>query len=370
MEPEWSLWIHDSAGNPLQRVDWAEGSDGSFKASIAGDEQSSIVISVNDGEAPWGPGQIADLFAPNKRLLVRWWGVYGGAHDGDTVMTAHKIQDYQYDRDAGTVSVNAVDFIMGETPWRLVGGVDASKLLNLTITGRSASGAVAQTLARAQQWGIEWVWPVDLPADSPGDFSATYPFWKGYSIEEILGEISSRMGVEIYFRPYATQTGGVRFQTRVAAPVTIGGANFNLDADETPISGVKYRVDGSQQVTGILGIGNGTGEDQEMRWAGGGPFPIPIRDTKKSFQDMSGDALQQATNRSLNENRAPIVQWDIETFVISADYPPDIVAPGRVLNIEVHGDPVIPDGIHTLRVVSVSGGNGRLMKPEVQYAGT
>lgn len=373
MEPDWSLWVHDINGNPLQRVDWSEGSDAPFSTSIAGDGSSSFLLSTNDADAPLQPGDIATLFAPNQRLLVRWWGARGGAHPDDTVMTAHKVEGFDYDRDAGTVVVTAVDFIMGETTWRMVGGVDADKRLALTISGRSASGAVAQTLARMMQWGPEWVRPLDLPADAPGDFTETYPFWKGYSIAEILGEISARTGVEIYFRPYAVplspDRAGVRFQTRVAAPVTIGGANFNLGATESPISGVKYRVDGAQQVTGILGIGNGTGEDQETRWAGGGPFLIPIRDTKKSFQDMAGNALQQATNRSLAENRLPIVQWDIGAFTVSEDYPPELVAPGRVLNIEIHDDPVIPDGVHTLRVIAVSGGNGRQLKPEVQYAG-
>ncbi|MFF7683157.1 hypothetical protein ACFZA2_10380 [Microbacterium sp. NPDC007973] len=375
MEPDWSLWVHDSVtGEPIERVDWAEGSDGPFSASIAGDGQSSILVYasslLNPDAAPGQEnGRIASLFAPNLRFLVRWWGVNGGAHPLDDPLVAHKIESWDYDDDKGTVAVTAVDLI-GEAAWRLVGGVAAEKDVTLTISGRSAAGAVRQTLARMMQWGPEWVYPIDLPADGPGDFSGTYPFWKGFSIEEILDEIRKSEGVEIYLRPYATQSGGIRFQTRVGAPVTIGGAKFYLGAAETPISGVKYRIDGSRQVTGVRGIGNGTGEDQKTAWAGGGPFAIPIRDTKKSFDDMEGDALHRAVSQSFATGRQPIAQWDIGSFVIGADYPPELSAPGRVFNIEVHGNPVIPDGVHTLRVMAVSGGNGRQMKPEVQYAGS
>ncbi len=329
-----------------------------------------MTIAVSDAESPWSPGDVANVFMPNRRLLVRWWGSYGGAHPLDTPMVAHKIDDYDYDRDSGTVSVHAVE-LLNEMSWRMVDGALADKRSTLTISGRDASGAVSQTLANALLRSPEWGYPIDLPADSPGGFSGTYPFWKGFSIAEILQEIRDQMGVEIYLRPYAAALpdgrAAVRFQTRVAAPVTIGGANFNIDADETPISQVHYRVDGSMQVTGVLGIGNGTGEDQETRFAGGPPFIIPIRDTKKSFQDMTGAALQRATDQHFVSNYRPLVQWDIGAFTVSVDYPPETVAPGRVLNVEVYGDPVIPDGVHRLRVVAVSGGNGRQLKPEVQY---
>lgn len=367
MEPDWSLWVHDLAGNPIQRVDWASGSQDPFTASSSGDGQSTFTVTTNDDEAPWAPGQIANLFYPHQRFLVRWWGVNGGAHPNDFIMAAHKVEGYDYPRDDGTVTVQAVD-LMGELPWRMIGGVDASKDLTLEIVGRNASGAVRQTLARMMQWGPEWVYPIDLPADGAGDFSRTYKFWEGFSISEIFQDIRERTGAEVSLRPYSTPSGGVRFETLVGSPITLGATKFNLDAAETPLSGIKYRVDASQQVTGILGIGNGTGPDQEMRWAGGGPFPIPIRDTKKSFRDMAGDGLQQAANRHLEANRYPIVQWDIGAFTIDADYSPELVAPGRVLHLEIYGDPVIPDGVHTLRVMSVSGDNGRQLKPEVQSA--
>lgn len=365
MAADYSLWVHDAiTGNPLQRVQPAE--DAPFSASIAGDGQSSITVATNDAEYPFSPGAIPNLFTPNARLLVRWWGENGGADPGDAVVCAHKIDSWDYDRDAGKVSVQAID-LLAESKWRLVGGVDSSKYLTLTVTNRTPSGAVAQVLARMMQWGTPWFYPIDLPADAPGSFSGSWIYWKGFTIAEILDEIRKRTGVEIYLRPYATSTGGVRFQTRVGAPITIGGASFNLDADESPIAGIKYRVDGTQQLTGLQGLGNGTGEDQQTR-AAYGTINIPIRDTKKSFDDLEGDALQQAVNTHYAANVNPVVQWDVSAFTIDDDTPPELVAPGRVLQLEIHDDVVIPDGVHTLRVISVSGGNGRQLKPEVQSA--
>ena len=365
MAADWSLWVHDfQSGDPIKRVQIVD--DAPWSTSIGGDGQSTITVATNDAEYPWEPGQVDDRFQPNRRMLVRWWGENGGAHPDDTVMCAHKIEEYDYDRDGGKVTVTAVD-VLNESKWRLIDGVGASKYSTLTITNRSASGAVAQTLYRMMQWNAQWTLPIDLPADGPGTFSETYVFWKGFLISEILDQIKKRMGVEVYLRPYATSTGGVRFQTRVGGPITIGGANFNLDAAESPIAGIHYRVNGAQQLTGLLGIGDGTGEVQATAYAGG-IYNIPIRDTKKSFDDLSGDALQSAVTTHYLNNVHPVAQWDVASFTVDDDTPPELAAPGHVFNLEVYDDPVIPDGVHTVRVMSVSGGNGRELKPEVQGA--
>lgn len=366
MEPDWSLWVHDLiTGDPRESLTLKLGADDSWSTSIDGDGQSTTTIVVNDADEPWTPEALDELLEPGERLIVRWWGPNGGSHSGDVVVYAHKIQSYDYDMDAGTVTITATDLI-GEAEWRMVDAVLAPKNSVLTVTNRTPSGAVAQVFARMMQWSPDWWFPIDLPADAPGDFSGSWIFWKQFTIAEILAEIRERTGVEIFLRAYGTEAGGVRFQVRVGAPITVGGINLNLGADESPIAGVKYRKDASQVLTGLLGIGNGTGEDQETRWAG--EPGAPIRDTKKSFNDLSGDALQQATTSYYLANRDPIVQWDIGAFVIGEQFPPDVALPGAVFNFEIYGNPVIPDGVHTLRVLAVSGSNGRQLKPEVQGA--
>lgn len=367
MEPDWSLWVHDLiTGEPVAPLTMQLGVEGDgWSASIGGDGASTTTIVANDADTPWTPATIDNLLSPGKRMIARWWGAQGGAHPADMVVYAHKIQSYDYDRDAGTITITGVDLI-AEAEWRMIDGVLAPKDSVLTILNRTPSGAVAQTLARMMQWGPEWWYPIDLPADASGDFSGSWVFWKQFTISEILAEIRERTGVEIFLRPYATGSGGVRFQTRVGAPITVGGINLNIDADETPVAGIKYRKDASQVLTGLLGIGNGTGEDQETRWAGNPA--APIRDTKKSFNDLVGDPLQQATSSYYTANRSPVVQWDVGAFVVSEDFPPAVALPGAVFNFEVSGDPVIPDGVHALRVLAVSGTNGRQVKPEVQGA--
>jgi hypothetical protein len=365
-EPEWSVWVHDAkTGEPRERLDLDLTGDSPWSASIEGAGVSEVTIATSGGL--WTPALIEESFSPNNRLLVRWWGVNGGAHPDDVVVSAHKIDDYDYDRDAGTVKVSAVDLIE-VAGWRLIGPVGSDPHLTLTITGRSAEGAVAEALDRMMQYGHpDWILPIDLPVNTPGEFSGEWVFWKKPLISDVLAEIRTRMGVEVYLRPYPTASGGVRFQTLVAGAIGTGGTLLHLDAEDSPLAGVHYRVNGSSQVTGLQALGQGTGEDQKTTYSGG-VINCIIRDTSKDFGDLVGDALQDASNTHYARNINPVRQWSIGSVTVGEDFPPALVLPGAELRLEVYGDPVIPDDVHHLRVLSVSGGNGRQLKPEVENA--
>lgn len=358
MEDDWRVTVHDAKSGAF--VAEVQPQSSTWSTSLTGAGQSSETIVVNDAEQPWAQGEIAALFRPHDRLLCRSWG--------GVPIYAHKIEDYDYSKDAGTVTVAAVD-LRAETDWRLVNGVSSVPTFALSVSNRSATGAIRAALNRMMYEGAypDWVYPIDLPADGAGDITDKWEFWRKYRISDIIKQIEDRAGVETYFRPYATGDDGIRFQTRVAPAVTIGASTFNLDADESPLSGVHYKVDGKRQLTGLLGVGNGSGQDQETAWAGG-VVNIPIRDSKQSFPDLTGAALQQATSAYYHANTSPLVQWSIGEFTVSGDWTPVHASPGRVWTVESYGDPVIPDGAHVLRVISVSGGSGRELKVEVQSA--
>lgn len=363
---DWEVWVHDSwTGEPVKQV-FPEESGAQWSTSLTGSGTSSESFVVNDADSEWTPYEIASTFKPHARAIARWWG--SPTDPGAFCMYAQKIEDYAYDKDTGVVVVSAVDW-RAELVWRLIGPVSGAP--DLVVSGRTPQGAIAAILQRMMSFGPGWYYPIDLPADAPGWFSESWPFHKKFRCSDLIEQVEERAGVEAFFRPYRTSNDGFRFETRVAPAVTFGTSTFNLDADDIPISGIKYKVTGDRQLTGVLGIGTGSGEDQPTKWKGldEGTFTgIPIRDTKQSFPDLEGDALQQAANVYHAANLEALAQWTVGTFTISDDWPPMHAAPGRVWQLQSYGDPVIPDGEHMLRVVSVSGGNGRELKVEVQSA--
>jgi hypothetical protein len=353
---EWEVWVHEAiTGTPVERVfpevfPWS--------TSLLGDGKATATFKVDDVRKQLTRARIWSLFVPNARMLV--------LRRGSFVAYAGKIDDWDYDRDAQVLTVASVE-LENEWSWRLTYGVSGYADGTLVVSNRTHSGAARAILARAIQRSPEWNYPIDLPADAPGTFSAQWDFFKKFKISDLLDQIRSE-GYEIYLRPYVDANGNLRLQARVEPKVTIGASTFILQAAESPLSAVGYKLDGSRQLTGLQGVGNGTGQDQEVAWAGSGPYTIPIRDAKRDFPDLTGARLQAATNQTLSDERVPLVQWSIGQFTISPVWPIEHAAVGRAWQVDSTGDIVIPDGTHALRVIALSGDLSDTVKVEVQSA--
>ncbi len=351
------LWVHDAnTGDEVSQVfPLADGCQ--WSTNIGGTGSSTWVFRTDDDERPLAGLRIASLFRPNARLIALRWGT--------EVLGAWKVEGWDYADDAKAVTVTAVELVRAESLWRMTYPLSGYTLGTLTVTNRSYSGAVRAILARFMQWSPEWNYPIDLPADGSGSFTQTWEYWKKLTIEDLLTQIEEE-GVEIFFRPYLTASRQLRFETIVATRVSVGSSSFHLQAEDSPLSGIHYRIDGATQITGGQGLGEGNGQDQPVAYAGGPPFTIPIRDAKRSFSDLTGARLQAATNAWFAEDSQPIVQWTVEKFTASDDYPPTHAATGRGWNLQTRGHNVFPDGIHAVRVIAASGSFGLEITTEVQ----
>lgn len=350
------LWTHAAiTGDELEQVHPAsEGASWSMKLSGTG--ECSFTFVVNDADTGLTGAEIDETFAPNSTFFSLRWGTI--------VMGAWKIEDWDYDDDKGTVTVTGVE-IRNEAAWRMTYGVSDYTSGTLSVVNRNRSGAVRAILTRFVQWSPEWAYPIDLPADGSGSFTQTWEFWKKLTIEDLLTQVEAD-GVEIFFRPYLTAERQLRFETIVAEKVSVGTSWFHLQAEDRPLSGIHYKKSGSEQLTGLQGIGTGSGQDQPVAWAGGGPYLIPIRDAKREFPDLDGTRLQAATNAEFGAMRSPIVQWTVSSFTASEEYPPFHALTGRGWQLETKGHPVYPDGTHMLRVIAASGSFSNVISVEVQ----
>lgn len=350
------LWAHDAiSGDEEGRVFPAE-SGAQWSMNLSGTGTCSFTFVANDADTGMTLSEIQEAFTPNAKMLSLRWGTI--------VVGAWKVEEWVYDDDAGTVVVTGVE-LRNEAAWRMTYGVSVYESGTLTVTNKSHQGAVRAILARFMQWSPEWNYPIDLPADGAGTFSATWEFWKKLTIADLLTQIEDE-GFEILLRPYLTAGRQLRFQTLVAPKISVGTSHFHLQAEDTPLSGVRYKVSGVDQVTGGQGIGSGTGQDQPVAWAGGGPYLIPIRDAKREFPDLEGVRLQASTNAWFADVRYPRVQWTVASFTVSDDYPPSHAVAGRGWQLESSGHPVFPNGVHPVRVISVSGSFGSVITTEVQ----
>lgn len=349
------LWTHDAnTGNERGRVFPAE-SGAQWSTNLGGTGTCSFVFVVNDADTGLTLADIRAKFTPNSTLFGLRWGT--------AVVGAWKIEDWDYDEDAGTVTVTGVE-LRNEAAWRMTYGLSTYTAGTLAVANRSHAGAVRAILARFMQSGAEWAYPIDLPADGAGTFSEVWEFWKKFTIADLLKQIEDE-GYEVFLRPYLSGT-QLRFETLVGPRVSSGLSHFHLQAEDSPLAGVRYKVSGSGQVTGGQGVGSGMGQDQPVAWAGGGPFLIPIRDVKREFPDLAGERLQAATDAWFASVRDAQVQWTVGKFTASDEYPADMAGTGRGWRLESKGHAVFPDGIHEVRVIASSGSFSNVITTEVQ----
>lgn len=331
-----------------------------WDTSIRGDGTATLTFNVNDPDHGLPEGQDPeDVFFPNRSAVDLRWGTH--------VAFFGKVDHWVYDVDTGKITVKAVE-LAHEWSWRMTYGVGNYEQGTLEVNDRTHSGAAAAILERFTQWGEGWRYPIDLPADAPGSFSAKWEYWRKYRISDLIEQIREQ-GFEVYLRPYVAANGSTRLQSRVARRVTLGTSSFHLEADDRPIKKITYARDGSRQLTGVQGLGNGTGRDQHVAHAGFiAGSDIPYRDAKLDFPDLKGQALQDAAMAALEDRRDPFTQWSVGEFIASDQWEPAHATPGRVWQIETRRNSVIPAGVHTLRVIRARGGLGPKIQTEVQHA--
>ena len=354
-----SLWTHDAiTGNERKAVTAKAVDQGTqWSMNVSGTGECSFVFAVEDTEDGLTLEKIRELFTPNSTHLSLRWGEA-------SVIGAWKVEDWDFGDDESTVTVTGVE-IRNETSWRMTYGVNQYEAGTLTVTNRSHQGAVRAILARFMQWSPEWGYAIDLPADGVGTFSQTWEFWKKLTIADLLKQIEDE-GYEILFRPYLTPSRQLRYEVLVAPRVSSGTSYFHLQAADSPLSGVRYKESGIEQLTGGQGTGTGTGQDQPVAWAGGPPYLIPIRDAQRQFPDLEGARLQAATDAWFAENQSVQSQWTVKTFTASDEYPATQAAVGQGWQLESEKHPVFPSGRHGVRVISASGSWSNQINVEVQ----
>lgn len=358
----WSYAIHDTrTGAHLME---AQPSACSWTRRLTGTGTGSVSFPLLDSETAIPRSTIRDLLKPTARTLVVKWDTH--------VAFAGMVTDTSYVRDTGVVTANVTE-IRGLFVKRMTGGVNQyGSPWDFSYTNRSAAGAARAILARAMAPSSEWNLPIDLPANGAGDLSRQVDFYETMTISDLLAEVEDQSGATIDFRPYLA-SGVLRWDARaVGESQTFGVSDLPVSPAESRATGLTVKLNGAKQVTGILALGNGTGEDMLTAYAptgGSGAVEIPVRDEKRESKDLKTTAgLQRFAD-------AEYAKWSVVREQLSFkvrlgdDMTPADVQPGRKLRMDVRNDPWIPDGVREQRVIALAGDMGLGVTPEVDDVG-
>lgn len=326
---------------------------------LTGSGSGSIGFNLRDKDA-LPQATMRSMLRPTARTLAVMWGTH--------VAFAGLVRANKYDRTSGVVTADLVE-LRTLFDKRMTGGVNQyGAPWNLTYTNRSAAGAVRAVLEQSMAPSSEWSLPIDLPANGSGSLSRHVDFYETVTIADLLKEIEDQAGVTVDFRPYISD-GLLRWETRViGTSTTFGTTDLPVSPAGSLVTGLTVTEDGSKQVTGVLALGNGTGEDMLTAFAptdGSGATTIPVRDEKRSSKDLKTVAqLQRFADAEYVKWRDVKESWSFAAQV-DDDVTPAFFQPGRLLRMDVRGDEWLPDGVRRRRVIALSGDLTQTVTPEV-----
>lgn len=349
----WRFYIHETmTGNCLIEV---FPSAGSWTRRLNGQGSGTHTFVLTDVLTGFDRTTWRSLLAPNARTLTVVWN--------DTPVYAGVILKSTYNRDSRTISVDHSE-IRTLMKNRLTFGVQDHLTGDLTITGRSASGAVRAITQRSVQWSADWALPIVHPADGSGAISKAWKWYQVVTIEDCLGEIEKE-GWQIDFHPTFNSARKLSHVVRVGKPISGGLVDYNLTAASVPVTGLTMVADGASQLTGVFVTGNGTGADIVSGWAGNsGSTGIPIRDASRSGNsEQNTAALTRIAAAFLDDWDLPVEQWSF-SLNLSGESPLS-VRPGEQVRLISRGDPWALDADRTFRVVALAGDMTLSVKPEV-----
>ncbi|WP_309129483.1 hypothetical protein [Microbacterium sp.] len=308
--------------------------------SAGGDGQAAVPL-----DGTFTKTELRSLLQPLSRMLVL-------ERDGVVEYMGTVAHPPKYVRGQSTVSVQLEDV------WARFlrrGGWDHTapnvEKWETTVTGSLRDHAVA-VIRRGRDEGPvlpEMGLPISLPAVQSGSVARTY---YGYHVE-MVGDVLQDLldeGLDVYFQPRWISNGDSDWLMRSDIGWSSGVTReFFVTADLSEVAGFSESGDASRVTNNARYVGEGSEVDMLVRSNRNTASPYPLLDKTTQAKNVSDVAqLSAMANQDLTMYGAPTIQWE---FSVLGDSPVDV---GDTVRLHFDGDPWIPDGWHTRRVVKVA----------------
>lgn len=292
----------------------------------------------------------AGALTPIERCLVV-------EHSG-VVIYAGIIWEDDYDMDAQTITVSHEDI------WSLL----ALRLIAAILTGAIPAWKITYTaleydtiikrLVQLATTGAGRTIPIQYEADYPGGRTRTY---YGYNLDTAVEAITELInlpgGPDVDLRPeWAADGSSLQWTLRT------GDMNPDLQtievmatADHSALKGIKRKRSGRERATRVMGIGEGSGVDIKVRaGAGSGTLQLERTEQAKNIKNLAD--LQDFADGKQAARTTLITQYSMDLNILA----PNIgnlwtLKPGTYLHWHTMGDPAIPDGWKTHKIIEYSG---------------
>lgn len=322
----------------------------------------TVANGAGDGEHNFSLVDPATKLAPNVwRDMTVPWAVTLVVSWNDSALYAGLIMRHTWNAQTGTLSVSHREVRAIATRRMLYGVGPYDPFADIVIENKSNRGLARSYVFYALINGTpRWQLPIVLPDDEAGGWTERIERWRFRTLEDLLRSVQEADGgPDIHFQPRWTSAGKLEWVLMLGTPrLTATSIEVNVTAPESPVVGFQQVTDAAQQLTGLWGLGEGSGPDMLVspQPLPDGGRPIPFLDTSRPFKDIKEQArLDTMSAESMRSSREPTVQW---TFGLrGAEWMPR-VGVGTSVRWHHMGDAFMertPDGGRVSYVVGVSG---------------
>lgn len=313
----------------------------SYNRLLSAGGNGSVTVPLN---STYPKSQLASLLQEWSRIIVL-------ERDGVVEYMGYSVGD-RYTRGQSSVTVQLGDawsmfgrrFAVDHT----VSGVEQWKT---TVVGNLAYQAAQAVLrGRTGSSAPNSQFPVTIPGFTGGtSVSRTYYGYHLDYVSDVLEDLMSE-GLDLYFDPAWIASGAASWFMR-GGPAWSSGATheFYVTADRSEVAGFSADSDAARVTNNADRIGEGSEVDMLVRSNRNAASPYPLLELATQSKSVSNVAqLSALAAQDLITFGSPTSQWEMSVL---GDSPVDV---GDTVRIHLDGDPWIPDGWHTRRVVKVS----------------
>lgn len=226
------------------------------------------------------------------------------------------------------------------------------------LSWRGLATRVARRAFR-ENFSAAWPLPIAIPADEAGNEDLKIYGYEFRTAESLLTEISEMPGgPDIDFHPTRAADGRFGWDMRVGDPYLSGPTlEYNIQAEKSPIKDLVVKTIGSEKITGVHAIGEGSEWDM-VRGGAAAPSAAGLsRDTKITLKNKTRAAADKRAEAYLAARTIPHQQW---SFNLNAD---DIdvgaLRIGSIVRLESRGDAWINDRWTEHRILGFGGNISR-----------
>lgn len=350
--------VHVCNGITGARIDTIPASDFSYSRLLSAGGDGSVTVPLD------GSFTSAQL----DSLLAEWQNIIVLERDGKVEYAGYVKGESDYTRGSSKRQVPLTD-LWGLLENRLAVDHSVSNVENwaITVSGNLATHANQILIwARDSYTGSPAAdFPLAIPG-VPGGTSVARAYY-GYhlpTVPEALGKLMDE-GLDVYFRPRWASPGVAGWITEANNGWSSGlTREFSVTAPESPVVGFKQRRDGARIMNNSIRVGEGSEVDMLVISNLDTTSTLPLLERVTLSKDVTSTSqLSVMAGQDLISYGEATVQWDLDVL---ADVEVDV---GDTLRLHFDGDPRIPDGFYTRRVVKITGGMGEVKNVSVQKAG-